>query len=94
MPLYDYECQQCGEVHEIRHGFNDTVNHPCPACGSGTLVRKFHAAPIVFKGSGFYVTDSRGSNPGSKSEAGSGTGESKTETKSEPKSDSKPEAAA
>lgn len=97
MPLYDYECQECGEVHEIRHGFNDTVEHPCPKCGSGKLTRKFHAAPIVFKGSGFYVTDSRGSNAGSKSASGA-AGEAKTESagesKTEKKSDSKPEAAA
>jgi putative FmdB family regulatory protein len=81
LPLYDYECKKCGTVEEIRHGFNDTVTHPCAACG-GELARKFHAAPIVFKGSGYYVTDSR-----AKTAAASG------ESKSETKSDAKPEAA-
>jgi putative FmdB family regulatory protein len=58
MPLYDYKCAQCGKVSEVRHGFNDSYAEPCPACG-GTLARVFNPATIVFKGSGFYVTDSR-----------------------------------
>ena len=58
MPLYDYQCSQCGQVTEVRHGFNDTHDAPCANCG-GALKRVFNPAPIVFKGSGFYVTDSR-----------------------------------
>jgi putative FmdB family regulatory protein len=63
MPLYDYRCAQCGAVTEIRHGFNDSHDAPCEACG-GTLSRVFNPAPIVFKGSGFYITDSRPSPSG------------------------------
>ncbi len=58
MPLYEYKCAQCGKVTEVRHGFDDGHDAPCPACG-GTLARVFSAPPIVFKGSGFYVNDSR-----------------------------------
>jgi len=58
MPLYDYKCAQCGNVSEVRHGFDETYAEPCAACG-GTLARVFNPATIVFKGSGFYVTDSR-----------------------------------
>jgi putative FmdB family regulatory protein len=58
MPLYDYKCAQCGKIVEVRHGFNERHGEPCPACG-GSLARVFNPAPIVFKGSGFYVTDSR-----------------------------------
>jgi putative FmdB family regulatory protein len=58
MPLYDYTCAQCGKISEVRHGFNERFDDPCPACG-GLLRRVFNPAPIVFKGSGFYVTDSR-----------------------------------
>jgi putative FmdB family regulatory protein len=58
MPLYDYKCADCGRIVEIRHGFNETPDETCAACG-GRLVRVFNPAPIVFKGSGFYVTDSR-----------------------------------
>lgn len=58
MPLYDYQCSNCAQVTEIRHGFNDTHDDPCAACG-GKLTRVFNPAPILFKGSGFYITDSR-----------------------------------
>lgn len=58
MPLYDYKCAQCGKISEVRHGFDVRYAEPCPDCG-GTLTRVFNPAPIVFKGSGFYVTDSR-----------------------------------
>ena len=62
MPLYDYKCSSCHKVTEIRHGFGEDVTSPCPQCG-GKLARVFNPAPIVFKGSGFYVTDSRGKSP-------------------------------
>jgi len=58
MPLYDYQCSNCRHVVEVRHGFNDTYTEACPACG-GALKRVINPAPIIFKGSGFYVTDSR-----------------------------------
>jgi putative FmdB family regulatory protein len=58
MPLYDYQCSQCQNVVEVRHGFNDAYTEPCAACG-GELKRIISPAPIIFKGSGFYVTDSR-----------------------------------
>ncbi|MFN2459658.1 MAG: FmdB family zinc ribbon protein [Candidatus Velthaea sp.] len=58
MPLYDYRCQQCDAVTEVRHGFKETHSAPCAACG-GTLRRVFNAAGIVFKGAGFYINDSR-----------------------------------
>ncbi|MFY9779341.1 MAG: FmdB family zinc ribbon protein [Candidatus Baltobacteraceae bacterium] len=58
MPIYEYECTQCGTVTDIRHGFKETVGEACAHCG-GTLKRVFRPTGIVFKGSGFYVTDSR-----------------------------------
>ncbi len=61
MPLYDYQCSQCANVVEVRHGFDDRYAEPCPKCG-GALNRVFNPAPILFKGSGFYVTDSRKSS--------------------------------
>jgi putative FmdB family regulatory protein len=64
MPLYDYKCTKCGKVREVRHGFDERHAEACPDCG-GALARVFNPAPIVFKGSGFYVTDSRkSSSPG------------------------------
>ena len=58
MPIYEYQCRSCGAVTDVRHGFGERPSEPCPACG-GELARVFSAAPIVFKGSGFYKTDSR-----------------------------------
>jgi len=76
MPLYDYRCATCGQDTEIRHGFNDTHSEPCPHCG-GPMSRVFNPAPIVFKGSGFYVTDSRPSSSSSgESSPKPGSGES------------------
>ena len=58
MPLYDYRCRACSTVTEVRHGFGTVHQDACPACG-GELARVFSPAGIVFKGSGFYLTDSR-----------------------------------
>lgn len=66
MPLYEYKCKSCGTVSDIRHGFKESVTEPCAACG-GELTRVFNAAGIVFKGSGFYVNDSRKSGASSNS---------------------------
>lgn len=62
MPLYDYKCEKCQETTEVRHGFKETYGEACPKCG-GKLNRVFNAAGIVFKGSGFYINDSRGAAP-------------------------------
>ena len=67
MPLYDYACTRCGRVREVRHGFDETFEAPCESCGA-PLRRVFNAAPILFKGSGFYVTDSRSSSATGKTE--------------------------
>jgi putative FmdB family regulatory protein len=88
LPIYEYECKKCGAVTDIRHGFKETVDQPCEACG-GPLTRRFNPAGIVFKGSGFYVTDSR--KPGSSSDSGSSSTASSGESKSE--SSPKPAAA-
>jgi putative FmdB family regulatory protein len=58
VPIYEYQCAKCGTVTDIRHGFKETTSDSCPKCG-GDLKRLFNPAGIVFKGSGFYVTDSR-----------------------------------
>ncbi len=67
MPLYDYACTRCGRIREVRHGFDEAFAAPCESCGA-PLRRVFNAAPVLFKGSGFYVTDSRGSSATGKPE--------------------------
>lgn len=57
MPTYDYKCTDCDNEFETTHGIDDTVEN-CPDCG-GKVRRLFHPVGIIFKGSGFYKTDSR-----------------------------------
>ncbi len=80
MPLYDYQCKQCQKVTEVRHGFKDVYAQPCPTCG-GELARVFNPAGIVFKGSGFYITDSRKGGSGESSGAAPAAPAASTETK-------------
>ncbi len=81
MPLYDYQCRKCSEVTEVRHGFKETFEGPCPKCG-GEVARVFNPAGIVFKGSGFYINDSRkgGSGGDAPSAAKSESAPPKSET--------------
>jgi putative FmdB family regulatory protein len=58
MPLYDYECGKCAHKFEMRKSFSDGAITQCPRCNSDAE-RVFAPVPIVFKGSGFYVTDYR-----------------------------------
>ena len=58
MPTYEYRCDECGERHEVVQSFQDDPLTVCPACG-GPLRKVFGAIGVVFKGSGFYKTDSR-----------------------------------
>src|SRR5438874_967395 len=58
MPRYDYRCNDCGVVYEKREGFDAPALQTCPEC-SGAARRVLTPPAIVFKGSGWYVTDSR-----------------------------------
>ena len=58
MPTYEYACTSCGEHLEVVQSFRDESLTECPACG-GPLRKVFGSIGIVFKGSGFYKTDSR-----------------------------------
>lgn len=60
MPTYQYVCTDCGEPLEAVQSFTDAALTDCPACG-GRLRKVFSAVGVVFKGSGFYRTDSRSS---------------------------------
>lgn len=66
MPTYQYACTACGEHLEAVQKFSDDALTECPACG-GRLRKVFSAAGIIFKGSGFYQTDSRSSSKSSSS---------------------------
>ena len=61
MPTYEYECQACHQRVEAVQRFSDPALTTCEACG-GQLKKVFSAVGIVFKGSGFYKNDSRGTS--------------------------------
>jgi len=61
MPIYEYECEKCLLRFELKRHFGEDGSIPCPQCGNECR-RLFSPVPIVFKGSGFYVTDNRKSS--------------------------------
>jgi putative FmdB family regulatory protein len=82
MPTYQYRCTECSEDLEAVQKFSDAPLTVCPTCG-GHLRKVFNAVGVVFKGSGFYRTDSRnGSANGERGESGSPEKKSGVETKS------------
>ena len=62
MPTYEYTCKTCGESFDIVQSFSDKPLKKHPGDCGGPVQKVFHASGIVFKGSGFYVTDSRGAS--------------------------------
>lgn len=82
MPTYQYACTACGHQLEAVQSFTDDALTECPAC-AGRLRKLFSSVGIVFKGSGFYRTDSRSGNGSSPDGAAAeGAGKSGTESKS------------
>jgi putative FmdB family regulatory protein len=59
LPTYEYQCKACKAVYELRQGFDAETTHTCEECGKGIAKRVLHAPPVVFKGGGWYATDSR-----------------------------------
>ncbi|MFF9197368.1 FmdB family zinc ribbon protein [Streptomyces sp. NPDC014779] len=90
MPTYQYQCTECGEGLEAVQKFTDDALTECPNC-KGRLKKVFSAVGIVFKGSGFYRNDSRGSSssssPASSKSSSTSTSTSSSTTAS---SDAKP----
>ncbi|MEU1053406.1 FmdB family zinc ribbon protein [Streptomyces sp. NPDC005876] len=92
MPTYQYQCTECGEGLEAVQKFTDDALTECPNCG-GRLKKVFSAVGIVFKGSGFYRNDSRGSSSSSspassKPSSSSSSSSSTSSTSSSSSSDS------
>ncbi len=101
MPTYEYRCTECGKTFETVQKFTDDPIETCPSCG-GRVKKLFGNVGIVFKGNGFYKTDSRAStsavSPGSDrsdksggssndgDSSGSGSGNSDTPSKGTPDS--------
>lgn len=84
MPTYSYACTECDNRFDIVQSFSDDALTVCPQC-SGKLRKLFNSVGIVFKGSGFYRTDSRGgastaSEPAKSTATDSGNGSSASST--------------
>jgi putative FmdB family regulatory protein len=93
VPTYQYSCTECGHFFEAVQSFSDDSLTVCPQC-SGRLRKVFNAVGVVFKGSGFYRTDSRGASTSTETAASSTGDAPKADTSTVTKSESKPAAAA
>jgi putative FmdB family regulatory protein len=95
MPTYEYACHKCGHQFERFQSMRDEPLKKCPACNKAGLKRLVGGgAGLIFKGSGFYITDYKNNKSGAKKDGG---GESKSTSESKPAtstSDSKPAAPA
>jgi putative FmdB family regulatory protein len=79
MPTYEYTCKRCGENIEVFQSFSEKPLRQHQECG-GELQKVFHARGVVFKGSGFYSTDSRSSASSKKSESAKKSDSSKSDS--------------
>jgi putative FmdB family regulatory protein len=98
MPTYEYRCPECGNEFEQFGRMSDPPVQECPRCHAEAQRKISGGAGLLFKGSGFYITDYRGEGykkaaEGDKgaSSSSSGGGESRSESKSEPAAAPKPE---
>ncbi len=101
MPVYTYHCENCDYEFDKHQSFEENALKQCPQCKKMSLYKVYKPARVVFKGSGYYVTDNRSSksalsSSNGKAEAASGNGKSeksekaeKTESKTEAKKESK-----
>src|SRR5205823_296612 len=91
MPIYEYECKNCGKRFEKMQSITAEPLTECMICGGGPVRRVLHPVGVIFKGSGWYITDSKKPAPaesdgsagtGGKSKAGKGEGTPAAESKS------------
>jgi putative FmdB family regulatory protein len=95
MPIYEYECETCGNKFEIIQRFSDSPLTECPSCGGA--VRKLLSAPAIqFKGSGWYITDygRKGNGASSNGKGDKGAADPPAPAAKETEGGSQPKAAA
>jgi putative FmdB family regulatory protein len=94
MPLYDYRCKTCGNEIEVTQAYSDAPLKVCSVCG-GELRRVISKSTgVIFRGSGFYVTDNRGNNPAAPKSTTNGSAKEGSATTSSAGSSSAPSVAA
>jgi putative FmdB family regulatory protein len=87
MPTYEYTCTKCGHELEAFQSMKDAPLKKCPACGRAALRRKVGGgAGLIFKGSGFYITDYKKKSGGTKESGGEKSAAKPSETKPAAKS--------
>ena len=74
MPIYAYRCTACGHAQDVLQKISDPVLTVCPACGAASYAKQLTAAGFQLKGSGWYVTDFRGSNTAAAAKEGAADG--------------------
>jgi putative FmdB family regulatory protein len=92
MPIYEYECEDCGKQCELIQKFDDEPLTVCPVCG-GHLHKLISQTSFILKGTGWYVTDYASADR-KKAKESEGRDVSKPEAKAETKTETKTEAAA
>ncbi len=95
MPIYEYDCPNCGNVFEVRKGWHDDPIEKCNNCGA-IAKKRFSIPNIVYKGTGFYTTDNRASRTQSEQQPAArasvkNNGTQKKPKKQEKNSEVKPE---
>ena len=93
MPMYAYECDNCGVRFDRRQGFDDEPVKKCPEC-RGKVHRLIQPAGVIFKGAGFYSTDNKGSSSTVKTNGASKDAAGSESSAKSDKAESKPEAKA
>jgi putative FmdB family regulatory protein len=88
MPLYEYECEQCGHRFELIRKFSDPPLDACPKCG-GPVRKLFSSPAIQFKGSGWYITDYAKKSSTDAGQSGGSKGSEKSESGGKSDSDGK-----
>ena len=96
MPVYTYHCDHCGHEFDKQQSFSENPLKTCPECKKKTLFKVYKPAQVVFKGSGYYVTDNKSAKkttavPTDSKEDKNGKSETKSEKKTESKSETKTE---
>jgi putative FmdB family regulatory protein len=97
MPIYAYKCDSCGFAKDVLQKMSDAPLQDCPSCGKSTFKKQLTAAGFQLKGSGWYVTDFKGSAgpasaPAASSDAGGKPAEAAPAAASESSSASTPPA--
>jgi putative FmdB family regulatory protein len=92
MPLYEYQCDACGERFEVIQKFSDGNVEQCRKCGKGPVQRLLSSPAIQFKGSGWYITDYAKKSGSDSSPAPKADKSDSSEKKSDTSTESKPAA--